>query len=165
MKYSILLLCFLCLGSCNRTGEAKKRPGSRFIQTPYSTQPNTYNQFNSVMAINRLADINNSYFNDKLNGHSHYYGTEWREAIGEETYTAYAKAILANGKEPDSMHCTIYAVEGLMAGLPEGIKGQLMTAHRRQYGAREYAGWSLGYLLVRHFDWSAYLIIDKHAAE
>jgi hypothetical protein len=144
-------------------------PASRpLIFTSYSTLENQYEGFNSPKAINKIADIENTHLRCYKDSISPYYGTIWRggaeiivDSSGESLYQRYVKAL---GRKPDSMHCTIYAVEGLKAGFGNSFP-ELDKSHKKIWGKREYAGWSLGYLLVKEYGWQAYLIIDPASKE
>ncbi len=172
----ILLFCsvFLLLFSCN--DNVKKLPEEKapikpknIIYTSYSKQENSYIGFNSPKAINRIADIENEYFNSIENSYSKYYGTDWyKTAIYEKVFNdtisvfeKYLQELSKLGKKPDSMHCTIYAVEAVKAGLDSNFY-KLKKIHKQIWGNREYAGWSIGYILVKEFDWSAYLILNDN---
>ncbi len=173
---SILLfyIIILLLSSCNV--DTKKLPKEKIshkpkdiIHTSYSKHANTYIGFNSPKAINRIADIENEYFNSVENSYSKYYGTFWYETAIYETFVGdtisifekYLQELSKLGKKPDSMHCTIYAVEALKAGLDSNFH-KLQKIHKQIWGKREYAGWSIGYILVTKFDWSAYLLINDY---
>lgn len=139
------------------------------IYTNYSNQENSYIGFNSPNAVNRIANIENEYFNSVENSYSKYYGTAWYETaafmqIKNDTITIFEKyleELSKLGKKPDSMHCTLYAVEALKAGLDSNFD-KLQKIHKQIWGNREHAGWSIGYILVTEFDWSAYLILNDY---
>ena len=141
--------------------------------TSYSQLSNRYVGFDGPAAVNRLADVENEYFARYDDSISPYYGTTWRQTaeytFGEEDtlsqYAAFAEEITRSGREPDSMHCTLYAYEGLRVGLSAADHARLLELHRRVYGDHELAGWSVGYLLVKRFDWRAYLVLDRHSRE
>ena len=42
---------------------------------------------------------------------------------------------------------------------------QLDKYHKQIWKDREYAGWSVGYILVKYFNWSAYAFVAKHSVE
>lgn len=50
------------------------------IYIKLSTQKSEYINFDSQKAINKIAEIENSYYNDFDTKISKYYGTEWRTA-------------------------------------------------------------------------------------
>ena len=62
------------------------------------------------------------------------------------------------------MHCTIYAIASLKAGLGKDFT-KLEKEHKQIWKDREYAGWSVAYILTKHFNWNAYLIISKKSSE
>ncbi len=76
----------------------------------------------------------------------------------------YTECALTLQQKSDSLHCTIYAVKALEAGL-ENKFARLEHLHDKQWGQREHAGWSIGYLLVTQMNWKAYLIIDRESEE
>lgn len=139
------------------------------VYTAYSDRPNPYRNFNSPAAINRIAQIENQHFRDYASGLSRYYGTVWREwAELDSTATRdgslYDHYLRKLGGKADSMHCTIYAVEALMAGFGKRFD-TLEKSHRRVWKEREHAGWSIAYLLVEEWNWKAYLVLDSNSAE
>ena len=168
----ILIFLLLPEAACQSptaTASMEKEPGIQpdtTIYTQYSDRINTYHNFDSPRAINHIADIENKHFRSYESGISPYYGTIWREyqesdSTSPNGYQAYVEEL---GGKGDSMHCTIYAVRALQAGLGEGFE-KLQKSHRRIWGKREHAGWSIGYLLVKEWNWKAYLIIDPHSQE
>ncbi len=137
--------------------------------TAYSNQENAYQNFDGPKAINKLAAIENEHFNALEKGYSRYYGTEWRTIAenlllenGQNRFEEYQTGL---GHPPDSLHCTLYAYEGLKAGLDSTQLTKLERLHHKIWKNREIAGWSLGYLLVKHFDWNAYLVINPKSVE
>lgn len=148
----------------------KKEPK---IYTPYSELENEYSNFDSPKAINEAARIENEYFQNYEEGFSPYYGTIWEGMArtdtsgfkGETTFATYKQAYEA---EHDSlrggMHCTIYAVEVLQAGLGSDFE-KLEKSHKRIWKEREHAGWSIGHLLVKEWNWKAYLFLDRDSKE
>lgn len=138
---------------------------------PYSHSENEYINFNSVKAINKIAAIENEYFNNFKDSISRYYGTVWRQqaentwAKNSTQYQEYLNLIPKSIKKPDSMHCTIYAYKGLKAGLDSLQLKKLEQLYKSIWKSREVAGWSIGYLLVKHFNWQAHLIINPQSNE
>jgi len=139
------------------------------LHTALSNLENTYLNFNSPKAINCIAKIENNYFKDYALGYSNYYGTEWRtyaeSTLVNDSLSIYDKYKRKLNRKPDSLHCTIYAYKGLSAGLDKTVLNKLTTLHKNIWKEREIAGWSIGYLLVKHFNWKAYHIVSKHAQE
>ena len=142
------------------------------IYTVKSKIENQYAGFNSPKAINRIADIENEYFNFYKVFFSKYYGTMWYESSKFEfilnkelsDFEYYKQELAKNNKKPDSMHCTIYAVEALKAGLEDNfLKPDRL--HKKIWKDREYAGWSVGYILTKYFNRKAYLIINEYSDE
>ena len=131
------------------------------VYTTYSTTQKSYKCFTPAKAINRISEMENEYFRQYENGISRYYGTIWRETAGDSFYQSYLAKL---GTNADSMHCTIYAVKALEAGMDTAFQ-VLEKAHRNVYKNHEHAGWSIGYLLVKEFGWKAYLIIDRDSEE
>lgn len=174
----LVLVCFLhlVLTACKqqpvKTSSVKTPPKKRIEFTAYSNAKNEYINFNSVKAINKIAVIENEYFNNYTDSISKYYGTVWREQAentllknNRTLYEEYIKSLPKTIKKPDSMHCTIYAFEGLKAGLDSLQLSKLKKLHKDIWKTREVAGWSIGYLLVKHFNWQAYLILDPNSKE
>lgn len=148
------------------------RPLEREDHTKYSDSKDAYLNFNSSAAINKIADIENEYFDSWEDSVSRYYGTVWRQKAeglslngSTSQYENYLAELSRNSIKPDSLHCTLYAYEGLKAGLTNDQLVKLEDEHREIWKAREIAGWSIGYLLVKHFDWQAFLIIDRNSNE
>jgi len=132
----------------------------------FSQLENEYKNFNSVTAINEIVEMENHYFDNKSGEGSPYYGTIWREQAeaelyGGELFNEYRRDIQS---KCDSMHCTIYAVKALKAGMGESFN-KMQERHEEIWNAREHAGWSIGYLLVKDWGWKAYSIIDKDSDE
>lgn len=168
----LLIFCHFisCQSSEVEVNEYKvKEESDTIIFTAFSQLENSYQLFHSPKAINRIAQIENEYFRKYDNKGSQYYGTIWREQAestptedsGVNRYDQFRKDL---GFKGDSMHCTIYAVEALKSGMGESFK-ELEQSHRRIWNNREYAGWSIGYLLVKEWKWRAYLIIDRESEE
>ena len=135
------------------------------LHTKLSDLKNKYSNFNSPKAINHIAKIENNYFKD----YSNYYGTVWR-SFAEKTmlndslsYYDFYKTKL--NKKADSLHCTLYAYEGLKKGLGNKRVDTLLKLHKKIWKEREIAGWSVGYILVKYFNWKAYHIVSKYAEE
>lgn len=139
------------------------------IFTLYSDSSGCYEEFNSSAAINRIATIENEYFNNFSDSVSCYYGTTWMDYAIDDYSVNDSVSILDIYKgqvenKTDSMHCTIYAVEALKFGLEKGFE-RLERQHKKVWKDREYAGWSVGYLLVKYFNWKAYLFISPESYE
>lgn len=133
---------------------------------------NDYTNFNSCEAINKIVDIENEHLIDFNQGISKYYGTVWRERAeykvvkGDSTlYERYLTELDDSINKPDSLHCTIYAYKGLKAGLNSDQLHRLEKLHKKIWKSREIAGWSIGYILVKYFNWKAYLIIHPNSKE
>lgn len=142
------------------------------IYTDPSTLENKYEGFNSPKAINHIAEIENEYFNNYLDSVSRYYGTEWRnfaeydQSLNDSlsTFDLYYSFVADKGYKADSMHCTIYAVEALKAGL-DSTFDELNAYHRKIWKDREHAGWSIGYILTKYYGWKAYLFLSDDSYE
>ncbi len=143
------------------------------FHTQPSTLSNTYNGFNSPKAINAIVVIENEYFTNVKESFSKYYGTVWQtnakdryrsgDTINEfERYKIQAQQ---NNIKVDSMHCTIYAIKGLEAGLGVERFENLEKYHKKIWKNREHAGWSIAYILTSYFNWTAFLIISKDSEE
>lgn len=167
----ILFLSICLIFACSHEPRKEKTPSivEEKIFTKYSNQSNEYTNFNSVNAINKIADIENEYFKDIKNSVSKYYGTVWREQaetkIVANNFSQYQAYLNTLNEKPDSLHCTLYAYEGLKAGLTKEQLEELESKHQAIWKSREIAGWSIGYLLVKDYDWQAYLILNKQSSE
>lgn len=173
MRFEFLLpsLFFLMLTAChspdkNSPQSVNKAPDT-LIYTEYSpTQLSGYFHFHPGKAINRIAAIENEYFRNYTSKGSKYYGTQWRSA--SEAADPWSPDLFGEYQnefgEVDSMHCTIYAVEALKAGMGPAFD-TLEAQHRKIWKDREHAGWSIGYLLVKNWGWKAYLILDSGSVE
>lgn len=164
--------------ACN----AAQRPGETAIvpiptpdtvvYTAYSHLPNTYAGFHSPNAINALAKMENAFFRNYNGAGAGFYGTVWRSYAEQDSslenagslFERFADAAKADHIPIDSMHCTIYAVRALQAGLGPRFD-TLETKHKQVYQGHEHAGWSIGYLLVRDFGWNAWLFIRRDSPE
>jgi len=168
MKY-YLTLFFLCY---SLTFFSQKQSNPKEYQKDFarcSTCTTNSTNFNSCQAINKIVDIENEHLIDFNTGTSNYYGTLWREyaesTLLETGITQYQSYLNEIDNKPDSLHCTIYAYEGLKAGLNEEQLDKLEKIHKKIWKTRERAGWSVGYILVKYFGWKAYLIIDPSSKE
>ena len=175
--YSILIL-FLSYCSPNSAKkpvaiDVKAQVKDTFkIFTQRSNQKNTSQGFNSPNAINKIASIENEYFNAYQNSQSKYYGTQWYQKANETItvpdsvtlFDKYKQSILERAVKPDSMHCTIYAIEALKAGFGNEFK-QIEKHHKQIWKKREYAGWSIAYILTEKYNWKAYLVLSNQSKE
>ncbi len=168
---TIFLLC-QCRFSDKKTIR-EEIPSEVFtIYTDTSALENEYIGFNSPKAINRIAEIENEYFNNYPTSFSKYYGTIWYKFARNDfshndsvsLFDLYLKEISDRNETPDSMHCTIYAMEALKAGLQDDFIN-LDAKHKEIWKNREYAGWSIAYILTTFYNWEAYLIISEHSDE
>jgi hypothetical protein len=173
MKLLLSILIITLLFSCKNESDKDIEITSNLeevIYTRYSTAQNEYSNFNSVNAINKIAEIENEYFESVEKGISRYYGTVWREQAERiminDSISQYQDYLnqLKTGKA-DSLHCTLYAYEGLKAGLTKTQLIQLEKLHKEIWKSREIAGWSIGFLLVKYFDWKAYLLLHPDSNE
>ncbi len=172
MRIAFLLILSLLI-SCKKESNQQAQPEvkEKRIYTEYSTIENRYQGFHSPDAVNAIAEIENAYFNAYEEGFSPFFGTVWAEnAIAffpfadSLSYFEYYQKQLPDTACPEALHCTLYANKALQAGLRDGWH-RLSQLHEKQWGKREYAGWSIAYLLCRYFDWQAFLIIEKHSPE
>ncbi|MEO0473481.1 MAG: hypothetical protein AAF206_27965 [Bacteroidota bacterium] len=134
------------------------------FSAPLPPTANPYQNFDAPAALNAIAAIENRHFWQYKDSLSPYYGTIWREEVDTITWLRFAEAVAMQGERPDSMHCTIYAVRALKAGLGDEWD-RLDSLHRVHWGKREHAGWSIGYLLTRYYGWKAWLVIDSTSRE
>lgn len=171
MRFGIPLLLLLylsqgCAHPHSPTQENKRvELPDTTIYTARSNLANKYTNFDSPKAINHIAQIENKYFRAYETGISSYYGTVWREhAESRSADNLYRKFTEDYGEKGDSMHCTLYAIEALQAGMATNFD-ILEQSHRRIWKKREHAGWSIGYLLVKEWGWKAYLVLDRKSEE
>lgn len=135
-----------------------------------SSQTNQAIGFHTPMAINRISAIENEYFNEYKTGVSRYYGTIWgqgaqtKQRDSGSVFDQYLNALHLRQQSPDSMHCTIYAMEALEAGFGTDF-AQFVRHHQAIWQDREYAGWSVAYILTKHYGWTAYLVLDRNSSE
>lgn len=168
-KYFILatLLCGCYQPSDPIVDNAEQKETAPFAL--FSENENTCINFNAVEAINAIVEIENRHFKDFADKGSRYYGTAWREEAESPLYANIDENFFEDFRlnhlgEKDSMHCTIYAVAALKAGMGKRFE-ELQKRHREIWKEREHAGWSIGYLLVKDWNWKAYSIIDSTSAE
>ena len=175
MKVTLILLTCICLITCEHANKSLSNevtvPSIIPDTTVYTNSSNLLNEyvnFNSPNAVNRIAEIENEYFRNYKHGLSRYYGTEWRKNCELSTYDAVKSRFKDYeselGYHPDSMHCTIYAVEAIKAGL-DSLWTNLEKSHKKIYNEHEHAGWSIARILVKEFGWNAYWIVDSYAEE
>lgn len=172
--YFLVIVISMCY-SCEQktkviTPEVKTDIDSIQIYTQLSKLENEYINFNSPNAINRIAGIENEYFNDYRLNLSKYYGTQWYNSVGlrmdlSDSMTVFDRYSLEkNNTKLDSMHCTIFAIKALKSGFGEEFE-VIKKHHIDIWSDREYAGWSLGYILTKFYNWKAYLFISKDSDE
>lgn len=171
---SLLLIIFIC-HSCKKETKKVSTVRNKVLDSIKTyTQPsrlkNEYINFNSPNAINKIAKIENQYFNDYKLDLSKYYGTQWYNSVGltmefSDSITVFEKYSLEkNNIKLDSMHCTIFAVKALESGFGKEFE-IIKKRHIDIWSDREYAGWSLGYILTKFYNWKAYLFISKYSNE
>lgn len=170
----LIILSSLLITSCAQKELNKVLESAKLAKDTIYTQPsnlkNQYVKFSSPRAINRIAEIENEYFKsyyDSLG--SKYYGTAWRENAENEfnqsdSIDNFSSYLLDCSTKPDSMHCTIYAVEALRFGL-SGLFEKLELLHKALWGDREHAGWSIAYLLTKYYNWKAVIVVSKESPE
>lgn len=178
ITYEFIFLCLIAF-SCNSNvvNNSSIEKDTIFLQmeiiyTPYSLNSNQYFGFNSQHAINAIAHIENDYYNRYREGVSKYYGTDWYESqiMNDEfdstlnVWQDYLSDMKNRNLKPDSFHCTIYAIKALQAGFGDNFD-DLEKLHKKHYGNHEHAGWSIAYLLVKYYNWKAYLIINDISNE
>ncbi|MFK7757667.1 MAG: hypothetical protein AB8B53_12125 [Flavobacteriales bacterium] len=164
---SLVLLLYSCIDQDKGITRKLPPPLPKVFTEPSELQ-NTYTNFHSPHAINKLAEIENTHFNAYETGTSPYYGTSWRSfadslMFSNETslYENYLDSLYCY---PDSMHCTLYAVKALQKGM-DSLWPLLETHHKRIYKEHEHAGWSIAHILVKEFGWKAYYISHPYAGE
>jgi hypothetical protein len=164
--------CYNASSKNNQTSKDSISIHKDSVYTPYSNEKNTYTGFSSPNAINAIAKIENDYFNNYKKNVSKYYGTIWYHSAfmnvdsisGKSQWDNYTEEMKLLKIKPDSFHCTIYAIKALEVGMGNDFE-KLVKLHKQHWGNREFAGWSVAYLLTTYFDWKAYLILDEYAPE
>ena len=142
------------------------------IEIKYSDLENEYIGFDSPKAINKIAAIENEYFSNYQKGISKYYGSVWagsaytkiKDNEGTWEWDAYKKEMDSLNLKPEMFHCMVYTIKALKAGMGENYK-KLQQYHRQIYNKTNYAGWSMAYILTKHFGWKAYLFIRPYSDE
>ncbi|MBL56283.1 MAG: hypothetical protein CMP61_03755 [Flavobacteriales bacterium] len=178
MKFIVLLFISLLFFNCKKqknqtVRNIKNLTEKSIIQFSRPSElKNEYLNFNSPFAINKLVSIENQYFNDFEHSVSNYYGTEWR-GLAETTkllndsicdFELYWNEMTSKGIKPDSMHCTIYAIEALKTGM-DTLFDSLEVYHKKIWKDREHAGWSIAHILVKYYNWKAYVFISESSNE
>ena len=171
----IFLLLPILLLACDRQTEAgsSSKLSETHQEPPPSPRTSPYSNFNSVAALDRAEAYETEYFDNYRDGVSASFGRVWADQAmldsvpgeGGSTFDTYKAELVSLGKERDSLDCTLYAQELLRVGMGPEQYEKLDSLHREIWGDREYAGWSVGYLLTQHFDWKAYLILDPVSVE
>lgn len=176
MKVYPLITVSCLLMSCSQTnkGETIERISeTKFkIYTDSSHLKNKYIGFDSPKAINTIASVENEYFNAYNNGStSRYFGSQWKPQQQKReidstrsNWKVYLDKLKKLKKTPEMMHCTLYGMKALKAGLGTNLK-RLDSLHLKHYKNRDYAGWSVGYILVKYFNWKAYVIVQENSEE
>ncbi len=166
----MIIAIYSCSGNTSDKNLSKPIVKKDSIFTAYSNLENQYDGFQSPDAINKIANIENDHFNLIEDSISPYYGTVWALMAGgfvnnqEPLIDQYLKEIDQYEMKADSMHCTIYAVEALKAGLGNQF-AILDSLHQAIWNKREYAGWSIGHLLTENFGWKAFVVVDSSSLE
>ena len=159
-----------CIEANLKKEEIKIPTPKEIIYTQPSYLKNRCTQFSSPNAINRLAIIENKYFKAYYDStKSSYYGTAWSEEAmnsfnKSDSVSDFDDYLNSFDKKPDSMHCTIYAIEALRFGM-SGEFEKLESKHKSIWDKREHAGWSIGYLLTIYYNWKAYLVVSETSPE
>ena len=176
--FKILLALSLLFFNCKNNKEKQINSITKIqvkdtfkIVTKLSNKKNVYQGFNSPNAINRIANIENEYFNNYNTSQSKYYGTKWYEIAsniigvdGVSQFDKYKIDIQKKEEKADSMHCTIYAIEALKAGFGNDFK-QIEKQHKKIWKNRKYAGWSIAHILTEKYNWKAYLVLSIQSKE
>lgn len=172
----VLLILVLCFSSCrneNKEGSILKSSSKELFipSTDSSKLENQYSGFHSPNAINKIAGIENEYYQNVDKKGRKYYGTEWKKLAELETandtisiFENYLMEMEFQGLKPDSLHCTMYAMKALEVGLDTNFT-KFEKLHKQIYKKHEYAGWSVAYILTKYFNWKAYLVISQSSGE
>ena len=157
----------------NKEGSILKSSSKELFipSTDSSKLENQYSGFHSPNAINKIAGIENEYYQNVDKKGRKYYGTEWKKLAELETandtisiFENYLMEMEFQGLKPDSLHCTMYAMKALEVGLDTNFT-KFEKLHKQIYKKHEYAGWSVAYILTKYFNWKAYLVISQSSGE
>jgi hypothetical protein len=127
--------------------------------------------FDSQKAIRHIRQLEKEWKLDHQNGASRYAGTEWLKAAATTEWLADSSIYdHYRNRLPDSLRIcpldwTHYAIEALRAGLGETDFAKMDSLHEKIWGKREYAGWSVAYLLTKHFGWTAIAAVYPYSEE
>jgi hypothetical protein len=130
--------------------------------------------FDHKKAAERIQEIADCYVSNYDEGLCPYYGRLWKAGFastrvyGDTRMTVwehYRLALKTAGLVPKQLDCTLYAQEILKAGMSRRDYSRLWAEHRKIWGDRGFAGWSVGYLLVEKLGWHAYAIVDPDAPD
>lgn len=182
LKTAFLLLPFFVFCSCSYLAENKGQENSnnlavdsiskKIVYTQFSDLENSYIGFNSPKAINQIAQMENDHLKNFRASVSKYYGTSWYEAAVSKysfndsvnDFDFYVRELALKHQKPDSLHCTLYAVKALEAGMDSNYR-ELQNYHKKIWKNREFAGWSVGYILTKYYNWRAYLVVSNYSTE
>lgn len=129
-------------------------------------------EFDFDKATRKMVAFDRAYLSSYADGVCRYYGRKWAtiyakreklEGTDETVWKRYLKELSKKRMKPKRLDCTLYAQEVLKAGMDPGDYKRLLKEHRKVWGARGFAGWSVGYLLTERFNWKAYAIISPSA--
>ncbi|MDD9935565.1 MAG: hypothetical protein OXT09_18285 [Myxococcales bacterium] len=81
------------------------------------------------------------------------------ERPGETMWESYQREVAEHGLTARRLDCTLYAIELLRAGMSERDYRRMVRLHRRIYGQRGFAGWSVAHILTEHFGWTAHVFV------
>ena len=142
--------------------------------TATEAQPPCLSAFDDKKSAERVREIADSYFKNYEDGLCPYYGRLWQSAYatkyayadtGTTVWEHFFHALAAAGLTPKRLDCTLYAQEILKAGMSRRDYDRLRMEHRKLWGDRGFAGWSVAYLLTEKLGWRAYAIIAADAPD
>jgi len=150
--------------------EIVEEPDTYRIYTEPSKFKNRCDGFNSVKAINKIAEIENEYFNNFKFSLSKYYGSVWYLYAKEvewycdtaSMYQCYKTEIKRAGVKRKMMHCTIYGEEALKGGFGKEYSN-FMAKHRAFWGDDQPSGWSVAKILTDEYGWKAVLVLTPES--
>jgi hypothetical protein len=128
--------------------------------------------FDVSRAQRKIRELEQTYRSTYDRGTCPYYGRWWANHYArrsrlpgsqETVWDHYRKLLAQRGQKPQRLDCTLYAQEVLQAGMDPAEYQKLLQGHRRIWGPRGFAGWSVGHLLTTEHGWKAYAIVRPGA--
>jgi len=122
--------------------------------------------------MKKVRELERSYAVSYKSGVCPYYGRWWanhyarkQKVVGSEetVWQRYVAELARQRERPRRLDCTLYAQEVLQAGMSPADYATLLAHHRRIWGPRGFAGWSVAHVLTEQLGWKAYAVISPRA--